>query len=409
MSLFLVFIRTGDDSMPEYSYNGKKMDDKSVKGKIIARNSIDAYRQLKENKIFAYSIKNVEEEKHKMHRIKSVQLSDFSRQIGTMLEAGVSIMRALSMMKDRETNVKLRKIYENLYNLVNKGNTLSESMELCGVSFPDIMINIFRAGESSGKLDKSALKMAIYYEKEHKLNTKIKNAMIYPALLLIVTIFVVIGVFTVILPRFFELFQDIELPQITQVMINISDLLINYGFLLLIISIINVFILIKIFQIPSVKLKIDYKKIKVKKLGKLMSIVYTARFARTLSSLYSSGLVILDSVKLSSKVTGNKYIELQFPLVISKIRSGSSLSDAISKVDGFDPKLTSVIYIGEESGKLDEMLSTIADSLDYDAQTAMTRLLAILEPSMIVFMSVIIGGVIFSVMLPILSMYNNIH
>lgn len=395
--------------MPEYSYNGKNIDDKSVKGKIIARNSIDAYRQLKENKIFAYSIKNVEEERNKMYRIKSVQLSDFSRQIGTMLEAGVSIMRALSMMKDRETNVKLRKIYENLYNLVNKGNTLSESMELCGVSFPDIMINIFRAGESSGKLDKSALKMAIYYEKEHKLNTKIKNAMIYPVLLLVVTIFVVIGVFTVILPRFFELFQDIELPQITQVMINISDLFVNYGFLLLIISIINVFILIKIFQIPSVKLKIDYKKIKVKKLGKLMSIVYTARFARTLSSLYSSGLVILDSVKLSSKVTGNKYIESQFPLVISKIRSGSGLSDAISKVDGFDPKLTSVIYIGEESGKLDEMLSTIADSLDYDAQTATTRLLAILEPSMIVLMSVIIGGVIFSVMLPILSMYNNIH
>lgn len=395
--------------MPEYSYYGKNIDDKYVKGRLIARNQEDVYKQLKENGIFAYKIELLEDLASKNFKLKAIQLSEFSRQVGTMLEAGVSIMKALNMMSERETNEKLKKVYGHLHSLVNRGNTLSEAMEMCENSFPEIMINIFRAGEASGKLDKSALKMAIYYEKEHKLNTKIKNAMIYPVLLLFVTLIVIIGVFTVILPRFFELFQDIEIPKITQVMISISDALINYGFYIAIFAILLIWILFKISRFPSVKLKIDYNKLKLKKIGKLMSIIYTARFARTLSSLYSSGLVILDSVRLSANVIGNKYIESQIPLVVSRVRSGISLSEAVSNVEGFDPKLISVIYIGEESGKLDEMLNTIADSLDYDAQTASTRLLAILEPAMIIFMAVIVGGVILSVMLPILSIYKNIH
>ena len=153
---------------------------------------------------------------------------------------------------------------------------------------------------------------------------------------------------------------------------------------------------------------IDRKKVKMKKIGKLLSIIYTARFSRTLSSLYSSGLVLLDAVNFSAKVTGNRYIESQFPEMISKIKAGNPLSFAIESVEGFDPKLTAVIYIGEETGKLDEMLNSIADSFDHDADAATTRLLTLIEPIMIVSMAVIVGGIMLSVMLPILTMYNNI-
>lgn len=394
--------------MPQYKYVGKNLENKAVKGKLKASSEADAYKQLKDEGITAFKINIIKEKKRKIYKLKAMHLSEFSRQVGTMLGAGVSIMKAISLMAERESNKKVKDVYEEVLKTINRGNTLSVAMEKCEGSFPDMMINIFKSGEASGKLDKSALKMADYFERNHKLNTKVRNAMTYPLVLFVVTIMVVVIVFTVILPQFFELFDGIEIPLITRIMIGISYGLKEYGIIITILFGLIVTFLIKLYKTPRIRLSIDEKKVKMKRAGKLLSIIYTARFARTLSSLYSSGLVLLDAVKFSSIVTGNKYIESQFPAIMSKIKAGNSLSSAIDVMEGFDPKLKAVIYIGEETGKLDEMLNSIADSFDHDAEAATTRLLTLIEPIMIITMAVIVGGIMLSVMLPILTMYNNI-
>lgn len=395
--------------MPQYKYFGKNSENKAVKGKLKANNESDVYKQLKDDGITAFRINEIKEIKKKVYKLKAMQLSEFSRQVGTMLGAGVSIMKAMSLMLERESNKNVKGVYEEVLKTINRGNTLSTSMEKCEGSFPDMMINIFKSGEASGKLDKSALKMADYFERNHKLNTKVRNAMTYPLVLFVVTIMVVIIVFTVILPQFFELFDGIEIPLITRIMIGISYALKEYGIIIAILFVLMGAFLVKLYKTDRVRLAIDEKKVKMKKAGRLLSIIYTARFARTLSSLYSSGLVLLDAVKFSSIVTGNKYIESQFPAIMSKIKAGNSLSSSIDTMEGFDPKLKAVIYIGEETGKLDEMLNSIADSFDHDAEAATTRLLTLIEPVMIVTMAVIVGGIMLSVMLPILTMYNNIQ
>lgn len=394
--------------MPQFRYSGINMKSKAVKGKLMAKSESEAYKLLKEDGITAYNINLLKTHHRNKYKLKAPQLSEFSRQIGTMLGAGVSIMKAMTMMRDRELNKKIKPVYEELCNTINRGNTLSEAMESCEGAFPEIMINIFKSGEASGRLDGSAMKMADYYERNHKLNTKIKNAMTYPAILIVVTILVVIIVFTVILPQFFELFDGIDIPLITRIMINISQALRSYGILIALAAALIVVMCIKLYRVDSIRIRLDYRKIKMRKIGRLLCTIYTARFARTLSSLYSSGLVLLDAVSYSSKVTGNKYIESQFPAIISKIKAGNSLSFSIESLEGFDPKLTSIIYIGEETGKLDDMLSAIADSFDHDADAATTRLLTLIEPIMIIVMAVIVGGIMLSVMLPILTMYNNI-
>ena len=394
--------------MPKYKYVGTNSKNKAVKGKLSAKSENEAYKLLKEDGITAYNINILKESNKNKYKLKAPQLCEFSRQVGTMLGSGVSIMKTMSMLRDSEVNKKVKKVYEELCNTINRGNTLSTAMETCDVAFPEMMINIFKSGEESGKLDRSAFKMADYYERNHKLNTKVKNAMTYPMVLFVVTIIVVIIVFTVILPQFFDLFEGIEIPLITRIMIGVSHALRDYGILIGLVFFLLGVMSVRLYKVDKVRMAIDRKKVKMKKIGKLLSIIYTARFSRTLSSLYSSGLVLLDAVNFSAKVTGNRYIESQFPEMISKIKAGNPLSFAIESVEGFDPKLTAVIYIGEETGKLDEMLNSIADSFDHDADAATTRLLTLIEPIMIVSMAVIVGGIMLSVMLPILTMYNNI-
>ncbi|MEG0310616.1 MAG: type II secretion system F family protein [Eubacterium sp.] len=159
---------------------------------------------------------------------------------------------------------------------------------------------------------------------------------------------------------------------------------------------------------PSVRLEFDKLKVHLPWAGKLIKVIYTARFARTLSSLYSSGLSMINAMEISARIVGNTYIEHQFKKSTQMVRSGGTLSDAIGSVDGFDKKLVSTIFIGEETGNLDNMLDAIADSYDYDSEMAIQKMVTIIEPVMIIIMAVIIGTVMLSVMVPIMSMYQNI-
>ncbi len=397
--------------MADFMYKAKNIKNEIVESTIEAATEQEFLNALHKQNLFVLSYKRIRSTRVQAsggYRLKPHELSDFARQISNMVSAGITIVRALQIIKNRDMKPKLKNVYEQLYQSIQAGNMLSDAMSSCQNSFPLLIINMFAAGEASGNLDKSAMKMAIYYEKEHRLNGKIKSAMTYPIILLILTVCIVIIIFTFVLPSFFDLFDNIELPLITKIVLFVSNFLTSYWLYIIISTAVFLFLLSKIIKQPKVVFAIDKFKLKIPKVGKLLKTIYTARFARTLSSLYTSGIAMVNAVEISSKIIGNEYVTSQFDHVVDMIRSGNFLSTSIESIDGFDPKLKSIMYIGEESGKLDEMLTSISENLEYDSEMATNRLITYIEPIMIVIMAAVIGSIILSVMLPIMSTYNSI-
>jgi type IV pilus assembly protein PilC len=270
-------------------------------------------------------------------------------------------------------------------------------------------MNMYASGEASGQLEHVAAKMATHYEKEHRLNGKVKSAMTYPTVLLSVTVVVVLAIFTLVLPQFFEIFEGAELPAITRGVIAISNFLTSYWYYTIIGGLMLVAFVRFLLTIPKIRHGFDKFKLSIKVIGPLLKIIYTARFARTLSSLYSSGIPMLRALDISSTIIGNKFIEGQFGEVILKVRNGEPLSASVGEVIGFDKKMAASIMIGEETGRLDSMLEGAADSFDFEAEMATSRLVQLVEPFMIVFMGLVIGVIMLSVMLPIFSLYDNVQ
>ncbi len=393
--------------MPIYKFEATTEEGKIKKGKREAADVKQLRTMLATDGMSLISQQLVLDERQG-EKLKTKELSDFCRQIGAMLTAGVPLIKTISILiNGDDLSERVRNVYTDIYGSLQRGNSLSEAMQLQG-GFPPLLVSAMRAAESSGQMDKTAINMAEHYEKENKLNTKIRSAMFYPIFLLCLTVVVVILIFTFILPRFFDLFKDMELPAITQFMLNMANAFKAHGVIIVAGFLILVAVVIFLFRTPPVKLWWDKIKLRIPYIGKLLKIIYTSRFARTLSSLYSSGLTIINALSNTKDTIGNTYVASQFPDLIASVRNGESLSRSIASVDGFSAKLASTINIGEESGNLDYMLTSIADSYDYESEQAMTKLTSLVEPLMIIIMAGVIGFVMVSVMLPILSLYNNI-
>ena len=392
--------------MPKYDYSALDLTNTKVSGQLDARDDDDLRRLLRAQNLIPtkYSIL---EDKQAGYRMKSLEVGEFSRQLSSMLASGITIVRAMEILKERDFKPKVLKVYEKLHRDVLMGYTLSEAMHLQGKVFPELLVNMYASGEASGQLERVAGKMAVHYEKEHKLNARAKSAMTYPVVLLIGTAAAVMFLFIFVLPNLFVMFEDMELPAITQFMMNASEFMQDYWYLV----IIGVLILILLFQfvlsIPKVRYYFDQFKLKIIVAGKLLRTIYTARFSRTLSSLYSSGIPMLRALEISATILNNKYIAEQFDDVILSVRNGETLASSIGMIDGFDKKLTTTIMIGEETGRLDSMLESTAEAFDYEAEIALDKLVQLIQPVMIVIMAGIIGTVMVSVMMPMMNLYQS--
>lgn len=397
--------------MPTYQYQAKTLDGQKQKGRLEAADEIQLAVKLHEDGLFLTKWKRLNDQEQKAsYHFNAHELSEFSREIGTMLDSGVSLIRAMAILLKRDVKPRIKTVYEGIYRGLQQGATLSEAMEQQKDAFPRLMINMMKTGEASGSLENTAMKMAGHYEKEHRLNNKIKSASTYPIILVVLTVVIVLFIFMVILPQFFSVFEsfNLQLPGITRFVLAVSDVLTKYWLFLLVGVLCLWLALSLIARIPRVRRMLDRQKLKLPVFGKLLRTIYTARFARTLSSLYSSGLSMINALRICGGIVGNAYIEEQFEEVVKDVRNGELLSYAIEKVDGFDIKLSSTIYVGEEAGRLDDMLDSVASSFDYEAEIAMQRMVTLLEPILIVTMAVIIGTVMLSVMLPIYQLYQNI-
>lgn len=396
--------------MDIYRYRAKGFDGKVVKGTMKVNDSDELYKLLKEDDLFLIDCQLLEK-KINTKKLKTKAVSAFCRQLGTLLQSGITIVRAFTIMAEREDIKPFeKKIYLDVIVLLKQGVSLSEAMEEQGRAFPELLINMFKSAEMSGTLDKTANRMATHYEKEVYLNGKIKSAMMYPIVLGCVALVGMLFIVGYVIPQFEVLFARMEsLPLFTMIIMAISGFISNYWYILIAGIALLVAMIRYLLSIEKIRYRFDRFKIKLPYIGNLLKTIYTAHFARTLSSLYTSGLPIVSSLDVGKKTINNKYIESQFVDVQRSLKAGESLSQALRKVDGFQVKLISSIEVGEEAGNLDTMLISISDALDYEAEMAITKLVSILEPLMIVLMGVVVAIIVIGVILPIYNSYATIE
>ena len=321
------------------------------------------------------------------------------------------MVRTLNIIAgEADLKPKYAKVYRSVQEAIIQGISLSEAMEQQGRAFPVLLINMIRSAETNGNIDAVALRMANHYEKENRLNTKVKNAMIYPAVLMVLLFGAAAFILIFIMPQFEDMFAEMEsLPLITRMLMGMSDAFQKYWYLIIIVIVAVIGLFKWLFTIPAAARLKDQFKLHIPIVGKLLRKIYTARFARTLSSLYGSGITIVNALPIAADTIGNAYIESQFEKVSGRVRMGEPLSRVLRDVKGFQNKLAASIMVGEETGSLDDMLDSIAESLDYEAEKALERLVALLEPVLIILMAVVVGFVVVAVILPIYQSYSTIE
>lgn len=396
--------------MALYKYKARDRSGRRVSGKMEAADEIQLHNALREKDLYLIYCER-REGSGRMRRLKSKQAAEFCRSLGTLLGAGVSLVRALSIVCQEETNTAGQaKLYDAVLRSVRQGNPMSDAMQEQGDAFPVLLIYMVRSAEAGGNMDSVMLRMADHYQKEARLRSKVISALTYPCVLAVLIVAVVLIIFTFVIPQFQSMFERMEsLPLSTRLVMGFSDGLKAYWFPILLglffFGILSAFVKNR----PAVRLWRDKRKVHLPVFGRLLRSIYTARFGRTLSSLYSAGLPLVTALQVARSTVGNTYIESQFDKVISQVRSGGALSEGLDRVDGFNRKLAASIRVGEETGSLDTMLDSIADTLDYEAEQAMSRMVTFIEPAMIVVMAVVIGFVIISVVQPIYGSYNTIE
>ena len=395
--------------MAQFKYKAQTIDGKKVSGTMNAADQSELHQRLRDGELFLLSAKEVKSSKG-IKQYKPKVLADFCRQLSTLVAAGVTLVRALNIIARGEAiKPKERAVYEDMLAKIRQGISLSEAMEAQGGAFPPLMIYMFRSAESGGNLDQVSLKMAELYEKDHKLNTKMAGAMIYPKILAGMIVAVILVLTKYVMPQFQELFEQMDtLPLSTRILNSISDFMQSYWYIAIILIVVLWAGAKALLTIASVRLKWHKIKVHMPVFGKLQKTICTSRFARTLSSLYSAGIPIVPSLQIARKTVGNDYIDQQFDNVIPFVRAGNNLSEGLDMVDGFTRKLTDSIRVGEETGSLDNMLMTTSEALEYDADMAINKMMSYVEPIMLIIMGLILAFVMVSVFGAIYGSYDSI-
>lgn len=395
--------------MAQFQYTAQTAEGKKIKGTMNAADEAQVQQLLREKDAFLLTVKEVRATRS-MRQFKPKILADFSRQLSTLTAAGVTLVRALTIIASGEAvKPKERAVYEDLVRQIRQGVALSDAMEQQNGAFPPLMIYMFRSAESSGNLDKVSMQMAVLYEKDHKLNSKISSSMTYPKILAVMIVGVVLILTQFVLPQFEEMFDQMEaLPPLTQWLLNTTDFVANYWYVVLVV-VVMLFVGVRaLMTVPRVRRSWHWFLIHVPVIGKLQKTICTYRFARTLSSLYAAGIPIVTSLQIARKTIGNDYIELQFDTVIPFVRAGNYLSDGLDQIDGFVRKLTDAIRVGEETGSLDSMLASTAETLEYDADMAINKMVSYVEPLMLIIMGIIVALVMGAVFGAIYGSYDSI-
>jgi type IV pilus assembly protein PilC len=341
-------------------------------------------------------------------KIKLKDLAIFSRQFATMINAGLSLLRALNILTEQTENKELARVLGECRNDIETGNSLSSAMAKHPDAFPPLMVNMSRAGEVGGFLDQVMLQIADNYEAEVKLRGKVKSAMTYPIVVLCIAVLAVIGMLLFIVPTFVGLFKTLggTLPAPTRVLVALSSGL-KVGIVPLIVFIIvSMNVWRKIKRKPQVRNIVDPLKLKLPVFGPLVQKIALARFARNLGTMMQSGVPILQSLDIVAETTGNIVLERATRDVQESVRTGESLTKPLSEHPVFPPMVVQMMAVGEDTGALDNMLHKIAEFYDQEVESTTESLTALIEPLMIAFLGGIVGSMIVALYMPIFKIFD---
>ena len=343
-------------------------------------------------------------------KVKPRDLSVFCRQFVSITQAGVPMKEALQMLSEQTENKWLKRAISEVLLSVEKGNTLADSMRGQSDIFPPMLINMVEAGENSGSLEMAFTRMAVQFEKEAKLKATIRKATIYPIILIIAAIGVVAVMLLFVIPIFIDMFADldVEMPGITMWVMNTSEWMTEHWYMILGLIILVIVAYKMIYKTEQGRLAIDRVKMKMPLFGKLTVKTACAQFARTMSTLLSSGISTIDALETVSKIVNNIHYTNALLKAREEVMKGIPLSEPLTASKIFPPMVCHMTGIGEETGNIEDMLEKLADYYDEEVEMTTQSVLAAMEPLIIVFMAVVVGTLVVAVVSPIGAMYSGL-
>lgn len=399
--------------MPIFEYKGKTLAGTSVSGELKAKDRNELEKLLRNNKIMVSSLIKKPSSinlSFGRKRIKKVHISRFTRQFATMIGAGLPMVQCLEILAQQSDSAGMRKVIGQVKESVQAGTTLAEALSRHKKTFDDLYVNMVDAGEIGGALDTILIRLAVYREKADALVRKVKGALIYPAVILIVAIGVTTLMLTFIVPIFAKMFSGVgaELPGPTKFVMGLSQFLRANSLAGLIFFVLAAVGLRFYVRTEQGHLTIDKLLLKLPLIGDLLRKSAISRFTRTLGTLISSGVSILEALDITAKTAGNKVIQNAIKKSVLAIAEGETITQPLKETGVFPPMVTQMISVGEKTGGLDDMLNKIADFYEEEVDAAVSALTSIIEPVVIIFMGAIVGGILISMYLPMFDIIGKI-
>ncbi len=430
--------------MPKFVYTATDASGKEREGSIDAPNQATALGKLKDQGLFPSHLAEVSDAKGKApgkpgksgpparplrkrktakqiniqipflsSRISRKQMMVFTRQLSTLIDAGVPLLRALQILQKQERNPALHKLVGKLCDSVEGGSTFAEALAQNPRYFDRLFVNMVRAGEIGGMLEGTLNRLAEFMEKAERIKTKVGGAMVYPIVVLVMAIGVVAFLMIQIVPKFTEIFQGLipgeSLPPFTQFVVKVSDLFVNRAYIVGIVIAAVVVLYTLLARTSFGRVQIDRFKLHAPLFGALLLRVAIARFSRTLSTLLTSGVQILQAMNIVKDTVGNECIARAIQSVHDSVKEGETMADPMEASRVFPGMVVSMVTVGEETGRVPEMLGKIADTYDGEVDAAVEGLTSIIEPILIVFLAVVVGTIVIAMFMPLVSIISNIQ
>ena len=344
--------------------------------------------------------------------VKAKQLTTFTRQMSTLVNAGLPLMRALRVLQRQEKNPALRDAVVQMAESIESGSTFAEALAAHPKIFDRLFVNMVKAGEIGGVLDVVLARLAEFQEKAEKIKGKVKSAMTYPIVVLVMALSILGFLMTYIVPKFADIFGDLMggkgMPALTQFVMNASDTMVNRFPLVLIVIVVIVVVLKLLAKTEKGRLGIDQFKLHAPVFGTLISKNSISRFTRTLGTLMSAGVPVLQALNIVKETVGNEVIAKAVTTIHDAVKEGENMAPPIASSKVFPPMVVSMVEVGEETGALPDMLMKIADSYDDDVDNAVAAMTSIIEPLLIIFLALVVGTIVIALFMPLVSIIGGL-
>jgi len=401
--------------MPVFLWEGKDRSNQVRKGEIEAASEQDVRGILARQRINPVKIKKkpkdlFENVSFLQPKVEQSDIIIFCRQFSTMIDAGLPIIQCLDILQAQQENATFKKMLKDIKGSVESGQTLAESLKKYPDQFDTLFVNMVAAGEAGGILDVILRRLSAYMEKAAKLKAQVKGAMTYPIVTMVIAVGVVAVILVFVIPVFEEMFESFgkALPVPTQVVVNLSRFVKSQIHLIIGGIVIFVFAFKRLRKTERGRVVIDDTLLKLPVIGMLIRKVAVAKFTRTMGTMLSSGVAILEALDIVAKTAGNKTIERAIYKVRSGIAEGQTIADPLSQTGVFPPMVCQMIAVGESTGAIDTMLEKIADFYEEEVDQAVENMTALIEPFMLVFLGIVIGGLVVSMYLPVFKMAGSL-